>query len=234
MTKEIKDGILPVYEKLLNKNTFTNICTFAVQWGKNFPSENKTGLLFIGKAVNGWVTNETNVEKLFDQENSDRIFARKDQMEWVDNLSGNTKGYNTRKSAFWRVIKKVAMSYYPQKWYSNIAWSNLYKIAPWEGGNPNTKLQKVQQKYCFEILKKEIEVLSPDYIIMLTSGWEWPFLNYLNNSEKLNVLSEIKWNKYKTKLIEIDGTKFIISPHPQGKNESEHKQVICQLMNESK
>lgn len=107
--------------------------------------------------------------------NPDRIFARNDQIEWVNNLSGNTKGYNTRKSAFWRLIKKVAITYYPDKWYSNNAWTNLYKIAPWKDCNPSRKLQNAQRKYCFELLKNEIEILSPKYVIMLTSGWEWPF-----------------------------------------------------------
>ncbi len=229
---EIKNNIFPIYERLFAENSFKDICTFSLQWGNNFPFENNSGFLFIGKAVNGWVTNKTDVNKLFDINNPDRIFARNDQMEWVHNLSGNKNGYNTRKSAFWRVMKKIASINYPEKWYSNVAWTNLYKIAPWKGGNPNKRLQKAQQKYCFELLEKEIEILSPKYVIMLTSGWEWPFLMCLNDNKKLNILSEKKWGKYKTYITEIIGVKFIISHHPQGKNERKHKDAIIELINE--
>ena len=234
MTNEIKNNIFPIYKKLLEDNSFKDICAFSFQWGENYPFLKKSGFLFVGKAVNGWITNETDVTQLFDTTNPERIFAREDQMEWVNNLSGNTDGYNTRKSAFWRLIKKVSETYYPEKWYSNIAWTNLYKIAPWTGGNPNGKLQNAQRKYCFELLKKEIEILTPKYVVLLTSGWEWDFIKYLNENEKPNVLGEKKWGKYKTSMIEIKGVNFIISHHPQGKNEWNHRNAIVELITENK
>lgn len=40
--------------------------------------------------------------------------------------------------------------------------------------------------------------------------------------------------EYNTKLIEIEGTKYIVSHHPQGKKEWEHKEVITKLINENK
>lgn len=234
MINEIKREIFPIYKKLIEENSFKNICTFCFQWGKNYPFDKSSGLLFVGKGVNGWVTDETDVTQLFDITNPERIFARKDQMEWVNNLSGNTSGYNTRKSAFWRLIKKVSETYYPDKWYSNIAWTNLYKIAPWTGGNPNGKLQNAQRKYCFDLLTKEIELLTPKYVILLTSGWEWAFIKHLNGNEKLDVVAEKKWGKYKTVMIEISGIKFIMSHHPQGKNEWKHRSAIVELINENK
>ena len=233
MRNEIKNSIFPIYKKLLEENSFKDVCVFSFQWGKNYPFQKKTGFLFVGKAVNGWITNETDVTQLFDTENSERIFARKDQMEWVNNLSGNTKGYNTRRSAFWRLIKKVSETYHPEKWYSNIAWTNLYKIAPWKGGNPNATLQNAQRKYCFELLKKEIDILTPKYVILLTSGWEWAFINYLSENEKTNVVGEKKWGKYTTSMIEINGIKFILSHHPQGKKEWNHRNAIVELINEN-
>ena len=156
-------------------------------------------------------------------------------MEWVNDLSGKRNGYNTRKSAFWRLIKEVAITYYPDEWYSNIAWTNLYKIAPWNGGNPGSRLQNVQRTYCFELLRKEIELLSPKYVIMLTSDWEQPFLNYLNDSEgeEIVALSKKKWDEYETYLIEIKEVRYIISRHPQGKNEWKHKNAIIELIDEN-
>jgi len=230
MIDEIRNRIFPVYKKLLDENSFKDVCVFSFQWGENYPFHKKSGILFVGKAVNGWVTNETNITELFEKSNPDRIFARKDQMVWVSNFSGNTNGYNTRKSAFWRLVKKVSETYYPEKWYSNIAWTNLYKIAPWQGGNPGKKLQDIQKKYCFELLKREIEILSPKYVIFLTSGWEKPFVQYLNGHQKTRPIKEKKWGKYKTALVEISDINFVLSHHPQGKSEWEHHNAIIQLI----
>ena len=153
--KELKDSLLPLYDELLKGNSFEDVCTFCLQWGENFPVDKKTGILFVGKAVNGWIHDETDINVLFG-ETSDRIFARSDQMEWVSRLEGDEK-YNTNKSAFWRVIKRVSQHYYPnEKWYSNVAWSNLCKIAPFKGGNPNDKLYYEQLKSCQKILSKEM------------------------------------------------------------------------------
>jgi len=234
MTKDLdvmlREKLLPIYRDLFSANTFGSICTFAIQWGENFPTEKNKGLLFIGKAVNGWVTDDKNVENLFDKHNSDRIFERNDQMKWVNNLSGNTKGYNTKRSAFWRLIKKVTKSYHPDEWYSHIAWSNLYKIAPWKGGNPNSKLQKQQKEFCIKLLQTEINILSPEYVILLTSGWESSFIESIKKGKEFKTIAEKKWDKYKTSLIEIDKIKYIISHHPQGKKEWDHKKAIIELI----
>ncbi len=230
LSSKLKDNILPIYKELFEQNTFKDICTFTLQWGENFPQDKNKGILFVGKSVNGWITDDKNVENLFDKENPNRIFEREDQMKWVDDFSGNIKGYNTNKSAFWRLIREIAHHYYPKKWYSHIAWTNLYKIAPWEGGNPSSQLQNQQQSYCFKLLKKEINILSPAYVIMLTSGWEEPFIEEIKKEETVKVISEKEWDSYKSTLLKIGNIKYIISPHPQGKVEEKHKNAIIQLL----
>ena len=228
---ELKKEIFPIYKDLLSKNDFKDICTFAIQWGKEFPKEDNKGVLFVGKAVNGWITNDQNAENLFAIDNSERIFNRKDQIEWVNDLSGNTKGYNTKKSAFWRVIKNISYDLYADNWYKKIAWSNIYKIAPWNGGNPGSKMQRQQRLYCLEILKSEINILKPEYVIMLTSGWEWFFIQELKKQNELKEVSKVKWSGYETTMFLKDNVKYIISHHPQGKKEQEHSKAIIELMN---
>jgi hypothetical protein len=227
---KLRERILPIYREMFEQNNFDNICTFSIQWGEDFPIEKNKGLLFVGKAVNGWVTDDKNVDDLFDKDNADRIFERKDQMKWVNELSGNTKGYNTNKSAFWRVISLVTNTYHPEKWYSHIAWTNLYKVAPFDGGNPNGRLQNQQKKHCINLLQSEIDTLSPAYVIMLTSGWEWPFIEDFKRRNDFKIIAERKWKKYKTSLVKIGKVKYIISHHPQGKNELEHKKAIIELI----
>ena len=229
--KELKDSLLPLYKELLKGNSFEDVCTFCLQWGEDFPADKKTGILFVGKAVNGWIHDETDINVLFG-ETSDRIFARSDQMEWVSRLEGDEK-YNTNKSAFWRVIKRVSQHYYPnEKWYSNVAWSNLCKIAPFKGGNPSDKLYYEQLKSCQKILSKEIEILSPKFVIMFTSGWEKDFMFFLNDNNHTKSVAKINWDGYETKLYKIKDTIFITTLHPQGKNETNHVEVLTNLMKE--
>lgn len=226
---ELKNKLQPLYCKMLDNKTFNNVAVTCVQWGINFPKEN--GLMFVGKSINGWNTNETDANALFCETNPNRMFARNNQMEWIKKLEGNNPVYNTKKSAFWRVIKQIGIkSTGKEDWYSYAAWTNLYKIAPSNGGNPDTKLRKEQLESCQKILKTEIEILKPKYIIFCTSGWEKDFLWYLNGGSTSS-LQEVRWsNKYESKLYKIMNITCITSLHPQGKPEKEHIKAILQLM----
>lgn len=105
MKEELKASLKPLYAELLPKiTTKKDICPFCLQWGSNFPKEKNSGILFVGKATNGWITTSRDPDTLFG-DTCDRIFARHDQMKWVHNHEGN-EHYNTRNSAYWRVIKK--------------------------------------------------------------------------------------------------------------------------------
>lgn len=96
VTTELKKQLIPSYRSLLKDEFNIPIYPSTIQWGKNFPKEKNKGIIFVGKSVNGWITDNTQVDTLFDMNNPDRIFAREDQMEWVENLAGNKAGYNTK------------------------------------------------------------------------------------------------------------------------------------------
>ena len=231
MKENLKENLLPLYQNLLDKVKIKkNIYTFCMQWGNQFPQEKESGILFVGKATNGWITDSKKIEELFG-ETKDRIFARDDQMKWISNLANNEKGYNTRKSAFWRVIKSVSeFKNGKDDWFSKIAWSNLYKVGP-EKGNPSESLKKEQENICKIILETEIKILNPKYVIFLSSGWEHNFLNYLIKDLPKENFNKVKWsNKYETKGFTINGTNYITSLHPQGKNEIEHTKAIVKIM----
>jgi hypothetical protein len=57
---------------------------------------------------------------------------------------------------------------------------------------------------------------------------------HLNKNKQLNIIDEKIWGKYKTTLTEIDGTRYIMSHHPQGKKEWDHRNAIVELINENK
>lgn len=230
-TEIIKSELKPLYADLLKKNTFQNVCTFCMQWGSNFFEPKNQGILFVGKAVNGWVSDSTDIEHLFG-DSSNRIFARNDQMQWVKDLEGVNDTYNTNKSAFWRVIKKISTKNHPdESWFSHVAWSNLYKIAPFNGGNPSDGMIKEQLGSCQLILQKEIEQLKPKCVVMFTSGMEKDFLKFLNGNKEPNSTETITWDGYETKLFVINDLKYIVTPHPQGKDESKNVEAVLKLIN---
>lgn len=231
MRDKLEQGIKPIYKELLDKIiSEKDIYTFCAQWGNKFNIENNVKILFVGKATNGWITKSRDIEVLFGN-GSNRIFDRSDQMQWVNNLDGNSDGYNTRTSAFWRVIKKTAENVLKTKdVIPRIAWSNLYKVSYHEG-NPDSKLKTQQKEYCKKILEKEIEILSPKFVVFLSSNWEKIFLNHLNNGIELSHINSVKWSdKYYSKSYRIGITTYITSQHPQGKNEIEHVKALTELI----
>lgn len=224
MKEKLKEKLLPLYEDLLKNIDFDDIWPFCMQWGDRFPVEEKSGILFVGKATNGWKTQSNKIEILFG--NSERqIFARNDQMKWVVDSKNNEAYYKV--SAFWRVIKRVAeIKNGNEDWYSKIAWSNLYKIS-FKKGNPTGKLIGQQIEVCKEILNTEIEILNPKYVIFLTSGWENRFIETIQLPKE----KEVIWGKnYKTTGYSINNRVYITSVHPQMKNENEHVDAILKIM----
>ena len=229
LTEKLKEALVPLYKEL-SVIAQPADSAFCVQWGRNYPIKPNEGILFVGKAVNGWKEFDE-IDVLFGN-GATRIFNEDDQMQWVENQEGGPNGlYNTSKSAFWRVIKKISQTFYPDNWSSYVAWSNLCKVAPLKGGNPNNTLFYKQLDSCQRILEKEIEILSPKYVVMLTSGWEKDFLYFLNGNQTPKAIHTETWSGgYETNVYRIKDTVFIASPHPQGKDEQTHAEVITRLL----
>lgn len=200
-------------------------------------------MLFIGKATNGWVTNDVDAELLFNPDYAERIVNRDDEMEWVlnrwgkDGKDADGVKYNTKRSAFWRVIKSVTCATEKASknddWVQFISWSNLYKVSL-EEGNPPTILKTRQQEACCKILDLELEVLRPKNVIFLTSGWEKFYLTHIGFQD-LKDRPHIckKWGYaegFETYCFVYSGINIIVSPHPQGKDEYAHAETICSLL----
>lgn len=228
-TPLLKNELIPLYEKLLvdvkpYRLKEPGLMPFSVQWGKEFPIEENEGIIFVGQAPNEWISYSENVDALFG-DSDQSIFARGDQMIWVE----DKKEY-TNRTAFWRVVRRLASSIYPNNELDYIAWSNISKIAP-EGGNPTPELYKLQIDVCKRILATEIRILSPRVVIFLTNeDWAGDCLNYLGGGEYPPLISETKWEKYSTKLYRCEQLNFILSEHPRGKKETPHYLAIKELL----
>ncbi len=225
------------------KNELIEFYPFVAQIGKNFKNSNYK-MMFIGKATNGWLldvscsSNEQAIEKFyknvaFNMQCKDRLLHRDDEMQWVENLEGNHEGYNTKRSQFWNVIKKVSEALEgTENWSSKIAWSNLYKFAPFEG-NPTGALKRYQKESCWRILDEEINIIRPKCIVFLTSGWEKDYLTHKFKSLPKVIPSSFgEENKrtYSLSFFHADGIIFISSKHPQGKPVQEHADKLCEII----
>ena len=232
----------PLYEDLLNsaQEVCNDIWPFFPQQGSNWNlSEHR--VLVVGKATNGWVTNDVNVDLLFNPNYPERIVNRDDEMNWVlrrwghDEMDEYGVDYNTKRSAFWRVIKQLVIkserSCSDDNWVNFISWTNLYKISV-EAGNPPARLKYRQEPDCCKILDLEQEVLKPKNVILFTSGWESFFFKYkgLENYKSHFYASKTWGDKHTTSAIELNGINYIVSPHPERKPETPHVEAILSLL----
>lgn len=251
MRDTLKEALMPLYKDLLENVSGCEDAaySFCLQWGRNFPAKPHSGILFVGRSVNGWVSGVESVDKIFG-DGEDAAFNRHDQMQWVENLEGDKK-YDTKRSAFWRVIKSVSKHFYPENWSSHVAWSNLCKVSP-ESGNPGDTLFSAQFEACQKILKTELEILSPKVVVFLTAKWDaklegdtWgyhfvgEFLKSFNDSKEPNKSIDKKYwgkdegeEKYKYVSKEYKGGEYvcILTPHPERKPEEEHKNALIDLI----
>ncbi len=142
-------------------------------------------------------------------------------MLWVSRCWGETNGYNTRKSAFWRVIRATTgrlgvADVGAPTWPSFVAWSNLYKVSPSAGGNPSSALANAQLPQCIEILRAEIHAWAPRRVLFLTGRrWARPFLDglgFVSDSDPLV-------NPVEASGTVFNGARIIVGPHPQAKPE---------------
>lgn len=215
------------------------VAGFLAMAGNDYRNE----LLIFGRAVNGWGEDPQHLAALAD-ENKAKTFsevALKDAcrengecpMLWVTELAGEdlnddgTSRYNTNRSAFWRVIKATLgrlniADTTGERWPSSIVWSNLYKIAPVGGGNPSSRLCNAQLEDCTKLFSIEMDSFAPKRVIFATGlDWAEPFL--VNNGVTFSKGDGSNYVEAFGKIILRDGQvcRFVVAPHPQGKNENE-------------
>jgi len=229
----LAEVILPSIETNSVKLGKSKITGFLSMKGDLYNSK----LMVIGRAVNGWTEGICPSElksKISKKEYADTVFntiTRSDgcPMEWVTECWGSQQGYNTKKSAFWRVIRSVVgelglAELEQNNWPSHLVWSNLYKLSPEAGGNPSSSLCKIQFPGCCSLLEIELLNYLPKRLLFLTGiGWARPFLE--------NICSVVKGEQ---RHVEAKGTfklnnqtiQVVVATHPQGKPENEWVQEV--------
>lgn len=175
-------------------------------------------LMVVGRAVNDW-TDFNIEEKEFNDLYSREVIPLTMDGD-IEAFFRDSSQYNMRRSAFWRTTRAVTCGLYNCKWNDfgkYLSYSNLYKIAlPHK--NPNNALIRLQQVECINILRKEIELWNPSFILFLT-GWDWvdPFLVDFEKNDGLTCFG-------RSGLLDDcgvfpNGCRIAVIPHPQGKKE---------------
>jgi hypothetical protein len=199
-------------------------------------SKAKGELMVVGRAVNKWSGMWTVEQAKIPErrkERIDEVVAKSSEtihrcpMQWVIDQWGREKCYNTHRSAFWRVIRCVSRLLEiatDDDWPKSLIWSNLYKVAPYKGGNPSPALMSAQLEKCKLHLAGEVRLWTPKRILFLT-GWDWaePFVNSLDHVSRQERDAEVKWVKW-FGTVQVPGNdstvQVVVAVHPQGKKEA--------------
>lgn len=207
------------------------VTAFLAMRGRQYTGD----LMVVGRALNGWTASRAPAELATAEGAS--AYAREVlasvsgngscPMAWVTEHARAEEGkYNTNRSAFWRVIRRVAERLeigrdQPGSWPSRLVWSNLYKVAPADGGNPSGPLLKLQQPGCMELLRLELETHRPARVLFLTGrGWAAPFLKALGASATQTDGMKYVEAAGDVHLPEGHRVRYVVAAHPQGKQES--------------
>lgn len=142
-------------------------------------------IMYVGHAVNGWEIDvskcnslESTVDTIMSQSGALESFVNKEGYPYIGE-NGKTRTYYHIHSKFIRLIKQILEyqnesdspttfdTWYDdtKEWYKKIVWSNLYNIAPREGGNPDDQFIKMGMKQYTEIIRNQIEEYRPDIVL---------------------------------------------------------------------
>ena len=201
-----------------------------IRWSESAGIRRQDELFVCGRAVNGYEPVWTRADvatsagriRILDAIRT-QYEATGCQMRWITDWWNARTGYNTARSAFWRVIREATYGLgivAPQslEWSASLAWGNLYRVAPGVTGNPSAQLQRIQLDLCGERLARDLAILRPRRMLFL-AGMEWvePFLHrYESDLVRRSGLVQ----GYGT-LHLADGWRIatVIAKHPQGKPE---------------
>ena len=169
-------------------------------------------IVVLGQAVFGWIPSWTAAD-VVDPSGRRRVlldsiavFAdRDDPMDWIAD-------HPVRNSPFWSTVRRVAAGLYgtSDDWFADIAWANLYPIAPNDRkANPEGVLRSVQDGPNADFIAALVEDLQPAVVLVLAGPFWRPFASRF----------PVPTSGIEGPLIakgRIDGRSWIVGMHPGG------------------
>ena len=227
--KELFDELLKAIAEKKNNfpesNGTTQLTAFSAVQGPNYSKDR--GLMVVGRAVNQWAIGWL-PDKVASAEGRKEIIEDvykegEDKKLFTSDSWGDEEQYNTHKSAFWRVVKSVTkelqIADVEKIWRDRLIYTNLYKVSPYEGGNPSDGLCSVQKEACLKLLMEEFIQWTPKWVIFLTGmNWAEPFMKYLKvEGQSYNGLMEFSGKLFITQ--SNSTSNIVVAKHPWGKDE---------------
>lgn len=183
-------------------------------------------LLVIGRATNGWEAHEgheyaePSLGPRLVRESQDEPLER-----WVERAWARTDATPLRRSAFWRVARRVARGLVGDSpeafgWAHHVAWSNLAKLAPAASGNPGPELAEFQWRSAVGLIEMELAQLKPQLALFLTGrdGWfSWRSASGACLEDKLGL--SLHPHVADTWRGRWGATIVVVAPHPRSKRE---------------
>lgn len=208
--KALYDKLLDAIKNDSHKFDLDKLRVFTTLVGREYPIEHNKGIIFYGRATNGWDDEEFNeLEPVLEKE------------YW---------------RPFFNLLYYFAWDIYGDSWRSKVAWSNICKIAP-DGGNPSDALWYAQYDSIIEIIRKEVELLSPEIVVLVTGNtagarWEEPFFEAFPN---LKEIKSIKWAESRgydcTATLFTDGKmKVLLTDRPEFRPIEAHSNALTTLL----
>lgn len=236
----------------LNKTRFAfeQLSHFAGMKGTKYDDQ-KIRLLIVGRAVNGWGSLDISSPDKFAEHACNKI--KNEHFNWIVSENGVLRNdfksengyYWLDKSSFWRVSKKIwetltdnidFKNSNDDKWTDYIAWTNLYKVAPADMGNPTTAMCRKQLDACKEILRAELEFFKPTHILFVTD-YQWWFKDFEDVFDVNFIVNGI--NKYRGEKNNIfaeayattnDGTKVVVACRPEMRDEEAYVEDVLAFL----
>lgn len=166
-------------------------------------------IMVVGRAVNGWEVEFEDCSSL--EATTKSVLTQKSGMDafeadWV--LDENGKKYYFAKSPFLRMMRQLvgAFTGSEENWQQRLAWSNLFKIAPRNGGNPSWLMIREDIALYCDIIKEEIKQNTPDIVVFVTDiNFFDPYPNHKTYSSFLKLMSKTSLSDIKSEYICMAG-----------------------------
>jgi len=188
-TRTLSTAYEVLYSELLTRCAIASPDTELAPFWPKIGARYDGDLLLVGRATNGWIDRWVPSDGIEPAEiarvarQSGEGLVNGDQLGWVlDRWQPGDGGYSTATSQFWQTTSHLMAALRPDEinWPSLIAWTNLTKVAPWTGGNPDKELLGVQRGLGPQLLAREVAELEPRLVVAFTGQWWFePFADEL-------------------------------------------------------
>ncbi len=242
-----------VYE-MPKKYKEEKLSNFVTMKGERYDVNKDVRFMIVGRATNGWGDSMNKISAESYAEEASKIFDKTNRFytdwnmkdiknnpysEYRDVNDGKEKRYYLSKSAFWSSAKNVwcklnGVDNKPD-WFNEIVWSNIYKVAPFESGNPSTNLIYAQAPACVKILKEEIDILKPTHILLaIDKSWiSWTFkgkkkFDFMEAFKNVECCKDLVSNNQNIvqKAFVSDGIKVIVTRRPESLCREEYATAV--------